>query len=79
MLTNRSSLLGVEGELRRLVASQDALERQMDLVETHQKVIPASPTHPHPHAPPPPSCGPRLRKQSAWGYGSGSRAATGDP
>ncbi len=31
-------LQGVEGELRRVHVEQDALEKQMDLVETHQKV-----------------------------------------
>jgi hypothetical protein len=38
VLANRHALLDVEQELRAVHAGQDALERQLDMIETHQKV-----------------------------------------
>ena len=38
ILTNRHSLLEVEGELKGVSAGQEALERKLFLLETHQKV-----------------------------------------
>jgi nuclear pore complex protein Nup62 len=38
ILTNRHSLLEVEGELKKVGAGQDALERKLYMLETHQKV-----------------------------------------
>eukprot|EP00882_Tetradesmus_deserticola_P020053 GHRQ01021608.1.p1 GENE.GHRQ01021608.1~~GHRQ01021608.1.p1 ORF type:complete len:218 (+),score=115.10 GHRQ01021608.1:43-654(+) len=39
VLSNRHALLDVEQELRAVHAGQDALERQLDMVETHQKEV----------------------------------------
>jgi len=38
ILSNRHALLEVEGELKRVSAGQDALERKLYMLETHQKV-----------------------------------------
>lgn len=38
ILRNRSALLSVEEELRRVDVGQGALERKLGLIETHQKV-----------------------------------------
>jgi hypothetical protein len=40
ILTNRHSLLEVEAELKKVGAGQDALERKLYMLETHQKVGP---------------------------------------
>lgn len=38
VLSNRHALLDVEQELRQVHAGQEALERQLGMIETHQKV-----------------------------------------
>lgn len=38
ILSNRHALLEVEGELKGVAAGQEALERKLFLLETHQKV-----------------------------------------
>jgi hypothetical protein len=38
VLSNRHALLAVEQELRAVHAGQEALERQLGMIETHQKV-----------------------------------------
>lgn len=40
VLSNRHALLDVEQELRAVHAGQEALERQLGMIETHQKVGP---------------------------------------
>jgi nuclear pore complex protein Nup62 len=39
ILSNRHALLGLEEELRRVLAGQDALERRLQMLEAHQKGI----------------------------------------
>jgi len=39
ILSNRHALLEVEGELKRVSAGQDALERKLYMLETHQKEV----------------------------------------
>lgn len=38
VLSNRHALLGLEAELRAVHAGQEALDRQLGMIETHQKV-----------------------------------------
>jgi hypothetical protein len=47
VLANRHALLDVEQELRAVHAGQDALERQLDMIETHQKVGATTTRHRH--------------------------------